>query len=129
MGGDGKGGGGEGGANLGGEHGLVVRRHPDGAVERRGAVAVKPHERVHPIGIEGEKAPARAQQAKDFPGARRRVGKVVHEDRKSTRLNSSHQIISYAVFCLKKKKTTQSSKSRSRAIDNTAATTLKTPRS
>src|SRR5258708_22152170 len=29
------------------------------------------------------------------------------EDRKSTRLNSSHQIISYAVFCLKKKKKTQ----------------------
>src|SRR5258708_30077938 len=28
----------------------------------------------------------------------------VPEDRKSTRLNSSHQIISYAVFCLKKKK-------------------------
>src|SRR5258708_14308652 len=27
-------------------------------------------------------------------------------DRKSTRLNSSHQIISYAVFCLKKKKIT-----------------------
>src|SRR5258708_27222663 len=27
-------------------------------------------------------------------------------DRKSTRLNSSHQIISYAVFCLKKKKST-----------------------
>src|SRR5258708_10225044 len=27
----------------------------------------------------------------------------VHRDRKSTRLNSSHQIISYAVFCLKKK--------------------------
>src|SRR5947208_17166946 len=27
-----------------------------------------------------------------------------HQDRKSTRLNSSHQIISYAVFCLKKKK-------------------------
>src|SRR5258708_32028592 len=31
-------------------------------------------------------------------GGRRR------RDRKSTRLNSSHQIISYAVFCLKKKK-------------------------
>src|SRR5258708_9138270 len=29
------------------------------------------------------------------------IGRVV--DRKSTRLNSSHQIISYAVFCLKKK--------------------------
>src|SRR5258708_27041739 len=35
------------------------------------------------------------------------VGKTVvytDPDRKSTRLNSSHQIISYAVFCLKKKK-------------------------
>src|SRR5258708_23319564 len=29
---------------------------------------------------------------------------VMRKDRKSTRLNSSHQIISYAVFCLKKKK-------------------------
>src|SRR5690625_3370974 len=28
-----------------------------------------------------------------------------HQDRKSTRLNSSHVAISYAVFCLKKKKT------------------------
>src|SRR5947208_11399260 len=28
----------------------------------------------------------------------------IFTDRKSTRLNSSHQIISYAVFCLKKKK-------------------------
>src|SRR5258708_10490139 len=31
--------------------------------------------------------------------------KQAEEDRKSTRLNSSHQIISYAVFCLKKKNT------------------------
>src|SRR6266705_3037584 len=30
------------------------------------------------------------------------------KDRKSTRLNSSHRTISYAVFCLKKKKTYQS---------------------
>src|SRR5438552_13971315 len=30
---------------------------------------------------------------------------VKGQDRKSTRLNSSHQIISYAVFCLKKKTT------------------------
>src|SRR5207245_7559427 len=33
------------------------------------------------------------------------VKPVVTEDRKSTRLNSSHGSISYAVFCLKKKKT------------------------
>src|SRR5256885_11826972 len=31
----------------------------------------------------------------------------VGRDRKSTRLNSSHLVISYAVFCLKKKKTSQ----------------------
>src|SRR5256885_9926268 len=31
-----------------------------------------------------------------------------HSDRKSTRLNSSHLVISYAVFCLKKKKITMS---------------------
>src|SRR5256885_7901445 len=31
-------------------------------------------------------------------------------DRKSTRLNSSHLVISYAVFCLKKKKKEQASK-------------------
>src|SRR5256885_6635893 len=34
-------------------------------------------------------------------------------DRKSTRLNSSHLVISYAVFCLKKKKQTKTSQSRS----------------
>src|SRR5690625_5976767 len=32
------------------------------------------------------------------------AGLVVPQDRKSTRLNSSHVAISYAVFCLKKKK-------------------------
>src|SRR3712207_8280012 len=46
--------------------------------------------------------------------ARRRVPRAVFDytdgaagDRKSTRLNSSHANISYAVFCLKKKKTSQ----------------------
>src|SRR5258708_27082309 len=38
--------------------------------------------------------------AGNFVGAR-----SLNQDRKSTRLNSSHQIISYAVFCLKKKNT------------------------
>src|SRR2546426_6935109 len=40
------------------------------------------------------------------------VARQVHEqelDRKSTRLNSSHLVISYAVFCLKKKKKNPSS--------------------
>src|SRR5256885_8088945 len=34
-----------------------------------------------------------------------RPAAILREDRKSTRLNSSHLVISYAVFCLKKKKT------------------------
>src|SRR2546428_2378068 len=40
------------------------------------------------------------------PGCRRDRARVSprHLDRKSTRLNSSHDQISYAVFCLKKKK-------------------------
>src|SRR5437667_8509952 len=33
-----------------------------------------------------------------------RIGMCLRRDRKSTRLNSSHITISYAVFCLKKKK-------------------------
>src|SRR5256885_11326541 len=35
-----------------------------------------------------------------------KLNELGFEDRKSTRLNSSHLVISYAVFCLKKKKTT-----------------------
>src|SRR4051812_49656667 len=42
------------------------------------------------------------------------------EDRKSTRLNSSHMSISYAVFCLKKKKTTHTH-------DNSTQTHTTTP--
>src|SRR2546422_2294190 len=42
----------------------------------------------------------RLNVAVDHPVAMR----VVERDRKSTRLNSSHGYISYAVFCLKKKK-------------------------
>src|SRR5947207_15418342 len=49
---------------------------------------------------EGDRA-ARAHR-----GARRAgAGGARSRDRKSTRLNSSHTVISYAVFCLKKKKT------------------------
>src|SRR5438034_6529400 len=42
-----------------------------------------------------------------FPAQRAQLDAMVIEmqDRKSTRLNSSHTVISYAVFCLKKKKT------------------------
>src|SRR3712207_7786178 len=60
----------------------------------------------------GEQLPAPLRAVRR-PPRRRRVHEVVPEavrgdlpavDRKSTRLNSSHANISYAVFCLKKKK-------------------------
>src|SRR5205814_5067666 len=53
----------------------------------------------------------RSRRAADIPDPLWLGGGAVHpgwahEDRKSTRLNSSHLGISYAVFCLKKKKET-----------------------
>src|SRR2546430_4185142 len=42
---------------------------------------------------------------RDDPGRDELVEAFLQADRKSTRLNSSHSQISYAVFCLKKKKT------------------------
>src|SRR5438477_8047741 len=43
------------------------------------------------------------QQLHELLGAFFRMREMLFEDRKSTRLNSSHMSISYAVFCLKKK--------------------------
>src|SRR3712207_8794804 len=51
--------------------------------------------------------PAGPQLAAFGPGVHHLgITRVKREDRKSTRLNSSHANISYAVFCLKKKKKT-----------------------
>src|SRR5256885_10983000 len=55
-----------------------------------------------PISTEDIRLVAR-ESGRLTPGAlARRLGE--RRDRKSTRLNSSHLVISYAVFCLKKKK-------------------------
>src|SRR5436190_2266926 len=54
---------------------------------------------------------ARVPQRRPHAGHGERDGETRQsppEDRKSTRLNSSHTVISYAVFCLKKKKTKSS---------------------
>src|SRR5438034_1902989 len=48
-------------------------------------------------------------------------GTLADQDRKSTRLNSSHTVISYAVFCLKKKKTAPASSQTARATRPTSA--------
>src|SRR2546421_4621742 len=46
---------------------------------------------------------------------------LVDRDRKSTRLNSSHDQISYAVFCLKKKKNNSDSHLLQRALERAVA--------
>src|SRR5215208_7866626 len=48
--------------------------------------------------------PRPAPRSGRHAGSTRRRGRARAGDRKSTRLNSSHVAISYAVFCLKKKK-------------------------
>src|SRR5437870_9702575 len=55
--------------------------------------------------------PLRERRARDHAGCVRRRGgpQAAERDRKSTRLNSSHVAISYAVFCLKKKTSTSTS--------------------
>src|SRR5438034_9733362 len=72
---------------------LVADRQPDAEDERVGDEEGQDHEggreehtRQDVLALEEAAEPARAA------------------DRKSTRLNSSHTVISYAVFCLKKKK-------------------------
>src|SRR3712207_8289120 len=66
--------------------------------ERRDAGRTPVHRGGRPRPLHGaERGPAVRGRVRVRPGAERR-------DRKSTRLNSSHANISYAVFCLKKKK-------------------------
>src|SRR5690625_6282977 len=75
------------------DHAVIAQRDADpGLRAEQGATAD-----AHPVG-------AAAGQGAHGGGATADVGPV---DRKSTRLNSSHVAISYAVFCLKKKKFTR----------------------
>src|SRR3712207_7053511 len=72
----------------------------------------EPQEQEHEVEPGGQPAVGRAGGGDEQPHTdevrelRRRPQQVVApaQDRKSTRLNSSHANISYAVFCLKKKK-------------------------
>src|SRR3712207_7005647 len=70
-----------------------VRRDVDEAVEHRVL-----HRGLLRDGLDEERRPAQRLQV----GGHRRAARAL-ADRKSTRLNSSHANISYAVFCLKKK--------------------------
>src|SRR2546427_8104731 len=68
--------------------------HPVGTATERSTLV---RDLTRPLEDSLRSRPARA-------GARRSRASRAEADRKSTRLNSSHSQISYAVFCLKKKK-------------------------
>src|SRR2546430_14365219 len=53
---------------------------------------------------EGQEPPAACPELLHDPDGRPAAQRQAQQDRKSTRLNSSHSQISYAVFCLKKKR-------------------------
>src|SRR2546430_7012193 len=64
-----------------------------------------PYTTLFRSGLRGRALFEKAAEITGVPPARQKR-KVNGQDRKSTRLNSSHSQISYAVFCLKKKKHT-----------------------
>src|SRR2546422_1213904 len=78
---------------------LMIRRPPRSTLFPYTTLFRSPHAHARRAG--GHARP-RGQQPRDR--RRPRVPGSDAEDRKSTRLNSSHGYISYAVFCLKKKK-------------------------
>src|SRR5690625_5854427 len=57
----------------------------------------------------GRKPTVEAMTSDEKPSPHHHPAPTRHGDRKSTRLNSSHVAISYAVFCLKKKNSTSHS--------------------
>src|SRR3712207_9136198 len=79
---------------------LPIYRAPDVQSPEHG----QPEDGGHPE-VDGANPAASRQRSPNDPGAEQRTAAETG-DRKSTRLNSSHANISYAVFCLKKKKTT-----------------------
>src|SRR5690625_6554251 len=80
-------------------------------VDNLGWIAALYPEAAHLVTLEG----GGIESVEDLEGARIAVG-----DRKSTRLNSSHVAISYAVFCLKKKKYKTTTRSPSNTTDDHA---------
>src|SRR2546427_5468656 len=84
---------------------LMIRRPPRSTLFPYTTLFRSPLSRRR--GCAGPHPPPRAALARRALGRREGRGDVEDRpDRKSTRLNSSHSQISYAVFCLKKKKKT-----------------------
>src|SRR3989454_2962239 len=93
---------------------LMIRRPPRSTLFPYTTLFRSPGSHPEPAACSArQSAPLRRRQRRSAPlPARSGPGRSRHRiDRKSTRLNSSHLVISYAVFCLKKKKKTHPSDS------------------
>src|SRR5947207_6245845 len=78
-------------------------------LQRREAEPLVQHPRqLRPDARQARQQPLRVDVPARGPERAELAGSDQALDRKSTRLNSSHTVISYAVFCLKKKKLLQS---------------------
>src|SRR5699024_554427 len=90
---------------LNGSHGLIRRSEHDCEVRRRVDPAGE-EQTVAIIRCPGDRYPSEPLGQLHSTGEIRKEANArsVRKDRKSTRLNSSHVSISYAVFCLKKKR-------------------------
>src|SRR3712207_8316417 len=78
----------------------VVIHHTLNSLGGETTVAIETIESLYELGYEVDLVTV---QPPDLDTLVRSYGKKIHVDRKSTRLNSSHANISYAVFCLKKR--------------------------
>src|SRR5256885_11656162 len=83
----------------------MIRRPPRSTLFPYTTLFRSPLRLVHERKRGGQRKPKRGQEIRArHPRFHLPLPPVRHTDRKSTRLNSSHLVISYAVFCLKKKK-------------------------
>src|SRR2546426_8656055 len=90
----------------------MIRRPPRSTLFPYTTLFRSPEDHDKQDGRESQEAAQRAEAGARQRGVadvahhqnRQQDHQELHQDRKSTRLNSSHLVISYAVFCLKKKK-------------------------
>src|SRR5690625_5582266 len=92
--------------SAGGQWFTPVLNYPEAAILGIGRIAEQPVVRDGEIVIAPVLALSLSFDHRIVDGATAQLALNQIKDRKSTRLNSSHVAISYAVFCLKKKKKT-----------------------
>src|SRR2546426_9238492 len=94
---------------------MLVQHHPPASsgnaakhtacwpLTRRPPISKAPNQGTQPAHVRLPRRWTRGKKLRRASSLPFRPGHHVDRDRKSTRLNSSHLVISYAVFCLKKK--------------------------